>query len=1404
MRRRMFDAKQGPRIATMLIGMILTAASAAAASPADGILRNVLTGDVMDAAETRGYPGRTPCPPAVLGLSPGGNAAWSTAPSAQAGTAEFVVALRRPDAVGTVLLLGRDSVSCLQPGTKLGQQGEGQWIDAPYPGSPEHTLRFVPIAAAGRTSAVRLSGPMAIGKDGRFEASVSMVRLLSGQMVNVAPLAGVTVSSVGERSKGFRPDPRVNNPAALVDGHVGSGVWSCAGRKSDISAEQPEWVVLDWPTPRKVRGCVLFMGQKDPGFTDVAIQQYTGQGKPDGRSSEQWKTIRTFKADSRDGRDVWPVFCDFDAEVETRGLRLLFTKGAPKSSKTVGLSQIAVLEDLAGRNVEELATAVGADTPGVVPIRFTLPQAGKVTVQILDEAGRTVQNLVNGQSFPAGESTVYWDLSTVEDWSPYSRPAGDVTPCRAPPATPGRYRWRGLWHPGLSLEYLYTFNPLKDYGVAWITSDRTGGWLSDHSPPRDVIRVGEHMWVGAFAEGGHALLEADTDMRKLWGSERIWLACPRIMATDGEQLYYIDQGGWVGKQMVMIQVDPRSKRSRRLLVRAIEDTKDRGSKQAANLSDRSGVVDIQGLAVVGKTAYISDRAQNVVRVVDLTGNLAAKARPFSWGAVGKTIDDEKMVELRTIPLPKPGRLRPFDAHHLAAVSGDGVVLIDTRDEKVTPLIGGLVNPLGLAVDADRRIYVGEMAPSHQVKVFSPKGKLLRTFGKSGGHPVGAFDVDRLGSPAGLDVDAKGNVWVCEFNGELKRTSVWDAEGHCIHQVIGPPMYGGGGDIDPHDANRLFYRGQEYRRDPATGTIRLVRILWRGDDKTCPAWGSFPAYPFYHDNKLFFTTWNGPFNKVSTLTLWLYDRAVGRLRPVAAMGKSKDPARAVFAWTDLNDNGRIDPGEEKTGPITYNGKPWQNLGASWQWRMNDAFQTATSSGWYKASSIAFFEVDHLTPRGYPVYRLPTKLLPAPGTHFADAVFTDRKGNAIALLSPIVAMSPAGKILWRYKSAWPGLHAGHSTTARGDEPGVLIAPTRFFGSFIANEQVGEVVVISGNLGATYLMTTDGLYVDQVWQDVRLGWLLRTSAPPTVEMANRMTLHDEHFGGTVQQVIDEKGQSSVRYVVSPGSPHCAVYQLDGVANIHRLAGGAFEVTGEQFVRQQTIRQDRVYAASAPKRYTVRRMTPRIDADGRDWPADRIDGFALACDDRNLYVLYEGRDDRAPFKNASTGDDFIEAFTKGDVLDVMLQTSPKADPQRKEAARGDIRLSFTMIDDKPAAILYDYVVPGTPASERLPFSSPWRAVYVDRVRRLTDADIRVVRKGDRVTLEAAVPLASLGLDPKRTATTRGDVGRVVSDESGTNSVDRIYWSNKDTKIMSDIPSEVQLQPRLWGTFVFEPAARP
>ena len=59
-------------------------------------------------------------------------------------------------------------------------------------------------------------------------------------------------------------------------------------------------------------------------------------------------------------------------------------------------------------------------------------------------------------------------------------------------------------------------------------------------------------------------------------------------------------------------------------------------------------------------------------------------------------------------------------------------------------------------------------------------------------------------------------------------------------------------------------------------------------------------------------------------------------------------------------------------------------------------------------------------------------------------------------------------------------------------------------------------------------------------------------------------------------------------------------------------------------------------------------------------------------------------------------------------------------------------------------------------------------------------------------IPLSLVGLRPRRGGTLRGDIG-VLRGQNGA-TVARVYWSNKATAIVSDVPSEAALAPQNWG----------
>lgn len=103
------------------------------------------------------------------------------------------------------------------------------------------------------------------------------------------------------------------------------------------------------------------------------------------------------------------------------------------------------------------------------------------------------------------------------------------------------------------------------------------------------------------------------------------------------------------------------------------------------------------------------------------------------------------------------------------------------------------------------------------------------------------------------------------------------------------------------------------------------------------------------------------------------------------------------------------------------------------------------------------------------------------------------------------------------------------------------------------------------------------------------------------------------------------------------------------------------------------------------------------------------------------------------------------------------------------------------------------------MPFASPWRTVYFDRVERPHGVPLATGTIPGGYFLEAAIPWRLLGGSPRSGLRLRGDVGVLFADSGGTSTVSQQYWSNRATGLVNDIPREAELTPDLWGTLMLQ-----
>ena len=566
-----------------------------------------------------------------------------------------------------------------------------------------------------------------------------------------------------------------------------------------------------------------------------------------------------------------------------------------------------------------------------IPVRFALLEPGYVTLVIEAAAsGTRVRNLVSETHFEAGANVAWWD--GLDDLGRDPTAAGHFTysiPGKL--VTPGRYRVRGLVRPELELRY--QMSAYNSATVPWQTKDRASEWLANHTPPAAVLFVppgaapdrpghpapGGQVLVGSFvSEGGSGLAWLDADEgRKVHGQlwiGGVWTGATALARDEGEHsvpgVYAYAGSAWVGDEsgdfrpelrlFALTKPDPASKTKGPADARfgtgedapLLEPTYKLPAglevKEHENLTPLGGLAAHDGLVVASITP--TDLLLFVDAADHRTLATAALERPrgLAFDPQGRllAVSGRRVVRMAVPSLPKDTpTTRPVELPRPEA-------LVDS----------GLDDPQQLALGPDGKLYVSDRGDSHQVKVFSPDGKPLRTIGKPGRPGVGPYDPDHMNNPYGLTIDGRGRLWVAEQDKTPKRLSVWStSDGKLVKAFYGPPQYGGGGEVDSQDATRFFYAddgGMELKLNWQAGTSVPVALYYRRDTEissnAAPGYnaGQPPQTPIHANGKTYLVDCfnSNPTGGIASSTVWLLDGGVARR--VAVVGRAND-------WPEFN-------------------------------------------------------------------------------------------------------------------------------------------------------------------------------------------------------------------------------------------------------------------------------------------------------------------------------------------------------------------------------------------------------------------------------------------------------------------------------------------------------------------------
>jgi hypothetical protein len=1077
-------------------------------------------------------------------------------------------------------------------------------------------------------------------------------------------------------------------------------------------------------------------------------------------------------------------------------------------------------------------------------IDFEQPMDGKASLVIENESGQRIRNLVSGQSYKKGRQHVAWD--GLDD-------TGNVV-------GPGSYRWRAASHPGIHPEYLFSFynegNPPWHNGALssnWL-SDHC-------APVAAASCGGRVYLGAPLAESGHPVIQLNLNGEKTNHMDfPIQVGTGTLfLVADDENIYVIMEGlppfephkelsggKWEFRRPLNIlrwdAVTGQMKKYDGVKgEKIITNNTYTGSGSLPQEVDIPPADNLAGAAILNGLIYISLRQENRIAVIDVkSGEIRGEVKLNKPGLIGSdgkdflvafsdnvlTQIDSKTLKSATLFVPR-----------LSALPTLG-----------TPQFPSLGNPTGLAVNARHEIFLSDNGTDQDIKVYTEDGKLIREIGKKGGLPInGKWDPNGLYQPHGITIDRDGKLWVTETDFSPKRISVWNSNsGQWLKEFLGPARYGApGAGFDSQDHACVVAGGCLWKLDFKSKKANIISTLYhqtKAGQVQSEMVGRY--WNFHHQNGRTFLIGYGGCQSVYELNpdgsaklwalcgsldaiaqepRWTLPRALAELPKIKELlvqnGANYNPPLELnlnpcgvwndkisiserlmrygkggvigFMWVDKNGNDLIDADEVS---VLDSGDYFQ----AGYWGAGNPSLNLNIPATIKGRQVILkLQPSGFLPSGAPDYNLVNGVEKSvsvePGSNGEECV-QDRFGREIYNGNPMRCFDSEGHPLWMFPNKWFGVGGSHESPL--PESGVMQGVLYFLGTAPLDEK-SDVMVMNGNHGRFFVMTTDGFYLDEMFRDVRV-----------TQVPDSYLIGGEPFGGYFSRGEDGK------YYLYSGHSDYRIFEVTGLDKIQRSSGGI------------NVSMPQVAAARAQYEKKMTPNTQQCEAivvevasasslplDSERWPGGWDDikwgnrdnlfpyaGVKILRDSNNLYLAYNVKD---PSPWINNGKDWTLLFKTGDCIDFQFSTNIRNDPKRNEPAEGDRRLLIAPFQGKPIAVLYSYHEVGS--TTPVLFSSPWKTVQIDRESRLDSAKIQVTVNQMSYLVTVVVSLKDLGLPESGAGMDlQCDFGVIYGDSSGTMNMLRSYWSNPVTGLVNDVPGESTVTPRLWGNLKFKKAVSP
>ncbi|MGB8355510.1 MAG: hypothetical protein WCD79_16550 [Chthoniobacteraceae bacterium] len=1072
-----------------------------------------------------------------------------------------------------------------------------------------------------------------------------------------------------------------------------------------------------------------------------------------------------------------------------------------------------------GTMEEALGTTEAA--PVGVPITIKVPEAGKLSVNIVGENGEVIRDVAGGLDVKPGNVVVHWDGR--DQWGFALKPAN--------------YHWSAYLSQGLKARWIGFVG--SSGNPPYATNDRKGGWGGDHGLPNAAAADDTGIYLGwTGAEAQRQMVKIDYAGNTLWRTSPFvegGFEGPRALASNGKYLFAV----YNGLHPVLSRLDPAT--GLFVLydkVGSVPITS--GTAMTAIIPPPDSLPAEGGVNGMGRTPSPIDGTEpECIGLAATTGEVFAAI--YSQNII-QVLDVESGQPTRTIACPRPRSLALDAQGNLYAVSYGTdqpaqIVRFKGTQGSPSPVITtGLEAPVGVTVDASGQITVTDEGASQQIKTFSPDGKLVRTLGKKGGRPwAGAYDPEAYRDPSGIVADKQGGLVVAEQSIPKIFDRIDATSGKTLTRWFGWPGYGVANIPDSVDpmTNYFSYEPEGFARATAPeGGTGYPDAYWvpkrAGMEDVGQMFGEdFPIISTMANGKKYFIEDYNP----HAVCLIDGDKflPVGSLkvnnpgRPLPGVRTGPEPV-TVSVWIDKDGDHKQQSGEVTT-LSTIAGKPLPHLMdrslSMWMDEKGDAYIITA------ANSILKIPCDGFAMNGAPLWNpekasyvvpavLPSLLTRAIGGRMGmPGLRTDSKGNIYTCLSAVVPpLTPdlAAKIQAMYPdipaSKWcayatpelakqmkEGLgHTAESNIAKfakfgpdgkliwmaGRKATAEAGPGEMYHFWDMSGLVGDGYVTgSSEWGPITFYTSDGFFVDSLMND-----------PATMPPAGPYTFGGENFSGQVR-AFPKLGKV---FAYDQGS----IYAVDGFDK-------DLKVAGEQRF-QGTVNLDKTYEGISMTQAAQNLQMMPVSGDiTRDstWSSVPVAtltraGAPLATaqvgyDSEYIYAKIHVVDD-TPLQNG--GNDPNVVFKSGDV--VGLDLGPAGD--RNKPALGDVRILAAKMQGQSRLIGMKAVskLAKQPQQYMTPASGTKTLDFVGdisggRVVLTADAD----NKG--YTALMTVPRSFVEFPITPGATIKGDVEVLLSGikTQGLQAVSRNWLysgGHSETTMTDDIPTEAWLYPQYWG----------